>query len=615
MPTLFHRATTAFLNLVDPYTDTDAPPTASVWSYVVSHLKPLKWALIVSLVSTVLAAALEVWLIGYAGQLIDVISTSQPQDIWKNHGGELLFAGLIVLLLRPLLQFVRHAANSIGLDCNIANLIRWRAYGHLSEQSIGWFQEDFTGRTSARLVDIGNHAAMIIYQGLNTIAFGLVYMIGIVMLMSSTDPRLALPLFIWLALYIAIVVRIIPRMIAAQRKFQFTKSTLVGRVVDTFSNFDTVKLFARSEAMTEEFKGDLENTRQALLLPRQLSIGLRTLVMLLEGMMMIGFVGYGIWLWSVEAATIGLVASALALTFRITALAEWVIDAVWAIFLNVGNLGDSLKTISQPLMIPPKKGAPELLVNSASIDITDLHHQYGADKGGLSGINLSIAAGEKIGLVGASGAGKSTLVNLILRFFEAETGDIRIDGQSIRDVEQDSLRAAIGIVSQQASLLNRSVWDNIVLGQEGVTQADVEAAAKKARAHDFIMTLQDKNGNTGYDAHVGERGIKLSGGQRQRIALARVILKDAPILILDEATSALDSTVEADIQAALEDVMQHKTVIAIAHRLSTIAQMDRIVVLDDGAIAEQGRHDELLEKGGLYAEFWRHQSGEFLGAE
>lgn len=615
MSTLFHRATVAFLNLANPYTDTDTPPTASVWSYILSHLAPLKWALIVSLVSTVLAAALEVWLIGYAGQLIDVISESEPQNIWKNHGGELLFGGVIVLLLRPLLQFVRHAANSIGLDCNIANLIRWRAYGHLSEQSIGWFQEDFTGRTSARLVDIGNHAAMIIYQGLNTIAFGLVYMIGIVMLMSSTDPRLALPLFIWLALYIAIVVRIIPRMIAAQRKFQFTKSTLVGRVVDTFSNFDTVKLFARSEAMTEEFKGDLENTRQALLLPRQLSIGLRTLVMLLEGMMMIGFVGYGIWLWSVEAATIGLVASTLALTFRITALAEWVIDAVWAIFLNVGNLGDSLKTISQPLMIPSKKGAPDLLVNSASIDIKDLHHQYGTDKGGLSGIDLSIASGEKIGLVGASGAGKSTLVNLILRFFEAESGDILIDGQSIRDVEQDSLRAAVGIVSQQASLLNRSVWDNIVLGQEGITQADVETAAKKARAHEFIMSLKDKNGNRGYDAHVGERGIKLSGGQRQRIALARVILKDAPILILDEATSALDSTVEADIQAALEDVMQHKTVIAIAHRLSTIAQMDRIVVLEDGAIAEQGRHEQLLNKDGLYAEFWRHQSGEFLGAK
>jgi len=612
---LYDRMTRAVLNLVSPYTAADSEPPAKVWPYIVSHLKPLKTALIFSLMATAAAAGLEVWLIGYAGQLIDMVSETPPQEIWQTQGDNLLLVAIVVLLLRPLLQFARHSANEIGLDCNIANLLRWRAHGHLSQQSVGWFQEDLAGRTTSRLIDIGNHAARIIYESLNAIAFGLVYMIGIVTLMAGADIRLAVPLFIWLVLYITVIMVIIPRMIKAQRRFQATRSALVGQVVDCFSNFDTVKLFSDSEVIAADHKISLEDTRQTLFRTRQLGVGLRTIVMLLEGVITIGFVGYSIWLLSVGAATIGLVASALALTFRITALAEWVIDAVWVIFLNVGNLGDSLKTIAQPLVIPPKKDAPDLTVKSAAIDITGLYHQYGTGHGGLSGIDLSIAAGEKIGLVGASGAGKSTLVNLMLRFFEAEKGSIRIDGQDIRDVEQDSLRASIGIVSQQASLLNRSVRANIALGREDFTDAQIEAAAKQARAHDFILELKDKNGNSGYDAHVGERGIKLSGGQRQRIALARVILKDAPILILDEATSALDSKVEADIQAALEDVMRDKTVIAIAHRLSTIAQMDRIIVLKEGQVIEQGTHDEMLKQDGLYAEFWRHQSGEFLSAE
>jgi len=610
---LYDRVTRRVLNLVDPYTDADAPPPSAVWPFILSHLQPLKRVLIFSLLATLLAAALEVWLISYAGQLIDMISSSSPQDIWHTHGNSLLFAALVVVVLRPLLQFARHAANDIGLDCNIANLVRWRAHGHLSQQSVGWFQEDLTGRTSVRLVDIGNHAASIIYECLNAIVFGLVYMIGIVTLMAGTDVRLALPLFIWLALYISVVVIVIPRMIKAQRQFQAAKSGMVGRVVDCFSNFDTVKLFSRSDSIAEEHKVVLEKTRQKLFLTRQLGVSLRTAVMALEGFMMVGFIGYGIWLCSTESATIGLVASALALTFRISALAEWVIDATWAIFLNVGNLGDSLKTISQPLAIAAKADAPALKVSSATIDVVDLYHQYGLQQGGLRGINLSIASGEKIGLVGASGAGKSTLVNVMLRFFEAEKGMVLVDGQDIREVEQDSLRAAIGIVSQQASLLNRSVRENIALGQEGISDAEIEAATRQARAHDFILSLEDNQGRRGYDAHVGERGVKLSGGQRQRIALARVILKDAPILILDEATSALDSKVEADIQAALEGVMQSKTVIAIAHRLSTIAQMDRIVVLDEGRVVEEGTHEQLQKHNGVYAEFWRHQSGGFLG--
>jgi len=331
--------------------------------------------------------------------------------------------------------------------------------------------------------------------------------------------------------------------------------------------------------------------------------------------MMVGFVGYGIWLWSVGSASIGLIGAAMALSLRITTMAEWVFDAVWVIFQRVGSLREALKTIAQPITMASEDNAPELVVRSGEIEISDVYHHYGLTRGGLDGVSLIIRSGEKVGLVGRSGAGKSSLVNLILRFFDVERGSIAIDGQDISAVNQDSLRAAIGMVSQQASLLHRSVRDNITLGRDNITQDEIEAAAREAKAHDFIMQLTDGAGRSGYDAHVGERGIKLSGGQRQRIAIARVILKNAPILILDEATSALDSDVEAEIQIALNGVMQDKTVIAIAHRLSTIAKMDRIIVIDDGRILEEGTHQQLLHRNTLYANFWNRQSGGTISTE
>ena len=327
---------------------------------------------------------------------------------------------------------------------------------------------------------------------------------------------------------------------------------------------------------------------------------------------MVGFIGYGIWLWSIEAVSIGLVSSAIALSLRITTIADWIFDSCRWTFMRIGSLKEALRTIGQPHAIPYHEDAPDLLITKGRISIHDLAHHYGVESGGLNGINLSIKAGEKIGIVGRSGAGKSTLVNLILRFFEAERGHIKIDGQDISQVSQPSLYNAIGMVSQQAALLNRSVRDNILLGHEDVSDEALVAVAKKAQAHDFIMELQDSKGRKGYDAHVGERGVKLSGGQRQRIALARVFLKDAPILILDEATSALDSEVEAVIQSSLIDVMADKTVIAIAHRLSTIIQMDRIIVLDNGVIKEEGTHQTLLDADGLYASFWQKQSGGYI---
>ncbi len=611
----YDRFTNAVLDLVRPYSSTNLAPADSVWGYLKSHLPPLKGVLLLSLCITVLAASIEVWLISYAGTLIDTLAETPREDILQAHGTKLIFAAIVLLVFRPLSQMLRHALNDIGINCNIATLVRWRAHDHLANQSVGWFQEDLTGRTAVRLVDIGNHVADIIYQWLNAMAFGLVYMIGIVALMSDTDPRLALPLFVWLLLYMGVMILFIPRMVNAQQTFQSAKSALTGVVVDGFSNIDTLKLFSDRELMVNDHKVALENARQTLFVTRQISVSLRTILTTLEGIMMVGFVGYGIWLWTHELATIGLIGAAIALSLRITTMAEWVFESLRWIFLRVGSLREGLKTIAQPLAIPITKDAPNLTITGGEIAINNVRHHYGTSQGGLDGVSLIVKPGEKVALVGRSGAGKSTLVNLILRFHETEQGSITIDGQDIRAVDQDSLRGAIGMVSQQAALLNRSVRDNIALGRTGLTQQQIESAAEEAKAHDFIMQLKDAKGRTAYDAHVGERGIKLSGGQRQRIALSRVILKSAPILILDEATSALDSEVEAQIQTALNNVMQNKTVIAIAHRLSTIASMDRIIVLDAGKIVEAGSHQQLLAANGMYANFWQRQSGGFISTD
>ncbi|MFK7853602.1 MAG: ABC transporter ATP-binding protein [Granulosicoccus sp.] len=572
----------------------------------------MRYVILASVLVTVIAASIEVWLIQYAGHIVDILASSSPEHLWEAEGIGLLTAALVVLLVRPIAQFLRLAINDISFNCNAATLVRWRAYDHLIRQSVGWFQEDLTGRTSGRLVDIGNHVADSIHTALNTVAFGLVYMIGVVTLMAGTEIWLAVPLLLWLALYIGVLIAVLPRMIPAQHDFQAAKSALVGSVVDSFGNFETLKLFAPKNQIASEQRAALEDTREALFKTRQIGTGLRTVLVTLEAVVIVGFVGYGIWLWSDGAATIGVISAAIALSLRITTMADWILDSIWWLFQRIGSLREALLTIGQPLEIPQSENVPELKVTEGAIEITGLSHHYGHERGGLDNISLSILPGEKVGIVGRSGAGKSTLVNLLLRFFDAEKGSIAIDGQNIRDVDQDSLRAAVGMVAQQASLLNRSVKDNILLGREDVNHDELVTAATKARAHPFITGLQDKQGRTGYDAHVGERGIKLSGGQRQRIAIARVILKDGPILILDEATSALDSEVEAEIQQSLIDIMQNKTVIAIAHRLSTIARMDRIIVMDDGRVVEQGTHRDLILKSGIYASFWNQQSDGFI---
>ncbi len=616
MRAIYNCATRLALNLVVPYDAGDgSPPATGVWPYLRSHLRPLRWVIALSVVMTILAASVEVWLISYAGRLIDMLVDSAPSAIWQDHASSLMFAACMLIILRPFIQFLRHAVNDIGLDCNGASLFRFRAHAHLTKQSVGWFQDDLAGRTASRLVLMGNYATAVIFQSLNAVAFGAVYMIGIVVFMSEVDVRLAFPLLAWAVIYAGLMVWIVPRVVNAMEIFMAAKSALLGKVVDVFSNFDTVSLFANRAQIEANHTDALETTRQRLFEARQISVGLRTTTIWLEGLIIVGFVGAGIWFWSQGLATIGVVGTTIALSLRIATLAEWVMDAVGRIFEQVGSVREALRTLGQPLAIPQDPNAPDLELRNGAIEVTDVRHHYGKDGGGLDQVTLSIAPGERIGLVGPSGAGKSTLVNLILRFHAPEGGKISIDGQDLANVNLDSLRQHIGMVSQQAALLNRSVRDNIGLGLANISQAEIENAAKQAHAHDFILGLQDSEGRRGYAAHVGERGVKLSGGQRQRVALARVILKNAPIMILDEATSALDSSVEAEIQAALRGVMQGKTVIAIAHRLSTIAELDRIIVMDQGRIVEQGSHAELLDLGGLYATFWARQSGGVIGTD
>ena len=611
--TLYKRLTEAALHIIDPYVAAESTPEQRVWPYLKAHLCTIRWLLVLSLCITTITASIEVWIISYIGKLIDTLSATAPDQIWHLHAVELSLVALFILLLRPIGQLLRYTVNDIGFQCNSATMIRWQAHRHMTSQSVGWFQNDLTGRIASRLVDIGNYGADTIFHALNAVAFGLVYVVGILILMANTDGRLAIPLILWLLLYATYMWKTIPRMVHAQQEFQAAKSALIGGVVDSFSNMDTIKLFSARSAIEASHRVDLENTRLALFRTRQIGVSMRAIIAILEGLIMIGFVGYSIFLWSIGAATLGLISAAMALTLRITAMADWILDAVWAIFLRVGSLREALKTVGQPIAIPEHPDAADLSITSGAVEFNDLHHHYGLKQGGLNGLSLNIAPGEKVGLVGHSGAGKSTLVNLMLRFYDLEHGTIKIDDQDISTIKQESLQQSIGMVSQHASLLHRSVRDNIALGQTDATDKDIMAAAKEAHAHDFIMSLCDNNSRTGYNAHVGERGVKLSGGQRQRIALARVILKNAPILILDEATSALDSEVEAQIQTTLIHVMQNKTVIAIAHRLSTIAQMDRIVVMDNGAIIEQGSHTELLGRDSRYARFWKLQSGGFIG--
>ena len=604
-----------FENLVDPYaryTVEDTPPSR-LWPFLRQYIAPFRGIFIASMVFKAIVAFGDIAIVWYVGVLIDHLASTSPAAFWGAHGAEAILVAFLILVIRPLVAFADVALLHNTILPNFGTLIRWRAHRHVLRQPVGWFENDFAGRLANRIMQTPPAAGEAVFQVLDAVTFAVSTLIGSVILFADADPRLLIPLLIWVVLYALLMRWTIRRAGPAATASSEARSAITGRVVDSYTNIHAVKMFAHHDREIEYAREAIEDSRQTFFREMRIVTVMDATLTLLNGFLIVAVSALALWLWYTGAATVGAVAAATALVLRLNNMTYWIMWATTNLVQNLGVVVEGMETIAQPVTLVDVPGALPLDVRAGRIELQGLDHRYGRRAGGLGPVDLVIEPGQKVGLVGRSGAGKSTLVKLVLRFYDPDAGRILIDGQDIRHVTQDSLRSAIGMVQQDSSLLHRSVRDNILYGRPDATETEVIAAATKAEAHDFILRLKDGEGRAGYDAQVGERGVKLSGGQRQRIALARVILKDAPILVLDEATSALDSEVEAAIQQTLYGMMQGKTVIAIAHRLSTIARMDRIVVLDDGRVIEDGTHDALLAQGGIYARLWSRQSGGFLG--
>jgi ATP-binding cassette subfamily B multidrug efflux pump len=606
-----------FENLVDPYTpyqETDQPPQR-VLPFLREYARPFKNVFWVTGVLSVITAGVEIWLLSYMGRLVNILAVDAPADVWKNSGTELILVAVFLLTLRPLIQVAQVALLNQAILPNFGTLVRWRAHRQVLRQSVGWFEEDFAGRLANRIMQTPPAAGEVVFQLFDAITFAIAYLIGAVILLGDADVRLIIPMLAWFVPYAFLLRWVVRRIGPASEASSNARSAVTGRVVDSYTNIHAVKMFAHHDREIEYAREVIEEARVTFQAEMRLYTLLDVVLTILNGFLIVAVVGFGIWLWSKGAADLGVVAAATALTLRMNGMSGWIMWAVSSFFRELGVVKEGMQTIAQPVTLLDAPNAKPLVVENGAIEVDQLAHHYGRSSGGIDSVSLQIPAGQKVGLVGQSGAGKSSLVKLLLRFYDAESGRILIDGQDISGVTQDSLRAAIGMVQQESALLHRSVRENILYGKPDATEEQMIAAAKQAEAHKFILDLEDSEGRTGYDAKVGERGVKLSGGQRQRVTLARVMLKDAPILLLDEATSALDSEVEAAIQQTLYQLMEGKTVVAIAHRLSTIAQMDRIIVMDQGRVIEEGTHDSLLAAKGQYARFWARQSGGFLGQD
>jgi ATP-binding cassette, subfamily B, multidrug efflux pump len=572
-----------------------------------------------SLFAALFAAGLLVALLDstipvFMGRIVTLITAGRPEELFSKFWPHLLGMALVLLIARPLALTTQNLIANQAISANVSNRIRWQNHWYVVRQSWTFFQNDFAGRIANRVMQTGPAIRETLVALLTSVWYIMVYGTTAMILLASADPVLALPVALWFAGYLLMLRALVPRMRDRSKEVSEGRSMLTGRIVDSYTNILTVKLFARAREEDAYVRDAIDQHTGLFYRSLRLNTLFGFCLSTLNALLVTGTGATALVLWTRGKVEVGTVAMALPLAWQIVNIAGWVAWQITSIFENVGVIQEGMMTIARPITLTDPPGAASLKVTRGEICFEDVHFGYGRESGVIAGLNLTVRPGEKIGLLGRSGAGKSTLVNLMLRFFDLEGGRILIDGQDIASVTQESLRAQISMVTQDTSLLHRSIRDNIRYGRPLASEAEVVAAAKLAHADEFIRELEDWKKRRGYDAQVGERGVKLSGGQRQRVAIARVILKDAPILVLDEATSALDSEVEAAIQSSLGALMAGKTVIAIAHRLSTIARMDRLIVLERGRIVEQGTHQQLMRLGGHYAALWRRQSGGFLDA-
>jgi ATP-binding cassette subfamily B multidrug efflux pump len=609
MFSLFERSLT-------PTTLPERPePPAGLIAFYWHFARQAKGLFIALFIIELFVALLDTAVPWFIGRIVSLVTSIPAERFLAETWPWLVGMAAIVLLARPGIVLARYLVTNQAIAGPFTNLIRWQSHWHVVRQSWAFFQNDFAGRISNRVMQTGPALRESLVASFTAVWYVIVYGTTSVIMTAAADWWLTIPILMWFAGYIGLLFYFVPRMRDRSKVTSEARSALMGRIVDSYTNIVTLKLFARPREEDAYVRDAVDFHTGHYLAQQRLITAFGTILAFLNALLVAGAGAIALTLWVHGAVQVGAIAMVLPLTFQLTNMSRWVAFSVTEIFEEIGVVQEGMLTIAQPLQLTDRIGAMPMAVSVGRIDFEGVRFGYGRETGVLDGFTLHVRPAEKIGLVGRSGAGKSTVLNLLLRFFDLEGGRILIDGQDIARTTQESLRAQISVVTQDTSLLHRSIRDNIRYGRPEASDEEVVEAAKLAHADEFILALEDWKGHRGYDAHVGERGVKLSGGQRQRIAIARVILKDAPILVLDEATSALDSEVEAAIQASLGTLMAGKTVIAIAHRLSTIAQMDRLIVLDHGHIVEQGTHDELLRHGGHYAALWRRQSGGFIDAE
>ncbi|EHR42536.1 ABC transporter ATP-binding protein [Alishewanella jeotgali] len=610
-----------FERLTRPFPEQQpSQPPQGLLAFCRHYTKGMELPLLVMSISSALLAILEVSLFSFMGQLVDWLVAKEPETFFSEERANLIWMALVTLVLLPLLTLFHSALVHQTLLGNYPMSIRWLAHRYLLRQSIGFYQNDFAGRIATKVMQTSLAVRETVMKLLDVLVYVLVYFSAMLFFVADADWRLMIPMLIWLVCYIGLQLYFVPRLKRVSTEQADARSEMTGRIVDSYTNINTIKLFSHTRREEDYARESMEVFLKPVYRQMRLATGLSVSVQSLNYLLVFAVAALALYLWAGSAITVGAIAIAVSLALRLNGMAQWIMWEVSSLFENIGTVADGITTLSQPASVLDKPNASELVVSQGEIRFAAVSFNYGkalntAKSPVIDGLNLTIKPGEKIGLVGRSGAGKSTLVNLLLRFYDVQSGQILIDGQDISQVSQESLRRQIAMVTQDTSLLHRSVRDNISYGKPDASEQELLTAAEQAEASLFIDELTDPKGNSGLDAQVGERGVKLSGGQRQRIAIARVLLKNAPILILDEATSALDSEVEAAIQASLNKLMTNKTVIAIAHRLSTIAQMDRLIVLDQGKIVEQGTHAELVAAGGIYAQLWAHQTGGFIGLD